>query len=48
VTANAYVADPSQRNPGTVSVFLNKGDGTFRERVNYRPGKLPRSVALAT
>jgi FG-GAP-like repeat len=47
VTANAYLSEPDHRNPGTVSVFVNKGDGTFRTKVDYHPGKFPRSVALS-
>jgi hypothetical protein len=46
VTANAYLADPKKRNPGTVSVFVNEGDGSYRPKRDYRPGKFPRSVAL--
>jgi FG-GAP-like repeat len=37
-TAN-YVAS-------TVSVFVNKGDGSFRARLDYRTEKSPRSVAI--
>jgi hypothetical protein len=47
VTANAYLKDPNKRNPGTVSVFVNKGDGSFQPKLDYRPGKFPRSVALS-
>jgi uncharacterized protein (DUF2141 family) len=46
VTANAYLSDPKRRNPGTVSVFVNKGDGSFLPKLDYRPGKFPRSVAI--
>jgi FG-GAP-like repeat/PASTA domain len=45
-TANAYLADPRNRNPGTVSVFVNNGNGTFQDKRDYRPGKFPRSVAI--
>jgi hypothetical protein len=46
VTANAYLAAKQNRNPGTVSVFVNKGDGSFQAKLDYRTGKFPRSVAL--
>jgi hypothetical protein len=46
VTANAYLADPRNRNPGTVSVFVNNGNGTFQDKRDYRPGKFPRAVAI--
>jgi hypothetical protein len=32
---------------GTVSVFLNKGNGTFAEKTDYPVGKNPGSIALA-
>jgi hypothetical protein len=47
VTANAYLSEPDHRNPGTISVFVNKGDGTFRTKVDYHTGKFPTSVALS-
>ena len=33
-------------NPGTVSVLLGKGDGTFQAPVKYTVGNTPRSVAV--
>ena len=47
VTANAYLVDPKNPNPGTVSVFVNNGDGTLQPKLDYRPGTFPRSVAIA-
>ena len=47
VTANAYLADPKNPNPGTVSVFVNNGDSKLQPKLDYRPGKFPRSVAIA-
>ena len=32
---------------GTVSVFLNNGDGTFADKVDYEAGDAPRSVFVA-
>src|SRR5919108_1856192 len=46
VTGNAYLADPRSRNPGTISVFVNTGDGGFRPRRDFDVGGFPRSVAL--
>jgi hypothetical protein len=46
VTANAYLSDPRNRNPGTVSVFVNNGDGTFRAKLDRKTGKFPTSVAI--
>ena len=31
---------------GTVSVFLNRGDGSFRPRLDYRTGHVPYAVAI--
>jgi hypothetical protein len=32
--------------PNTVSVLLNRGDGTFQPKVDYRAGRTPYSVAI--
>ncbi len=54
-----YVATASLRNngrqdvivanraAGTISVFLNNGDGTFAPRVDYASGSGPQSLAIA-
>jgi hypothetical protein len=46
VTSNAYLAAKQNRNPGTVSVFVNKGAGSFEPKVDYPTGKFPWAVAL--
>src|SRR5215469_7949728 len=38
---------PPSCSPGTVSVFLGNGDGTFQPRVDYSTGMQPLSVATA-
>jgi hypothetical protein len=40
------VAHTPSTASGTVSVLVNSGDGTFRDRRDHRTGKLPRSVAI--
>ncbi len=37
----------ANRSAGTVSVFLNNGDGTFAPRVDYASGAWPQSLAIA-
>ena len=34
------------KDPNTVTVLRNSGDGTFEARLNYRTGKGPASVAI--
>ena len=34
-------------NDGTISVFLNTGDGTFRPQVTYDTGTFPEALATA-
>jgi hypothetical protein len=46
VTSNAYLAAKQNRNPGTVSVLVNRGDGSFEPKVDHPTGKFPWSVAL--
>ncbi|PYJ97764.1 MAG: VCBS repeat-containing protein [Verrucomicrobia bacterium] len=44
--AGAYSNDNFYAN-GSLSVLLGKGDGTFREAVNYGAGKSPRYVVMS-
>ncbi len=37
---------PTHRHRGTVSVFLNRGDGSLAARHDYRTGRFPVSLAL--
>jgi hypothetical protein len=46
VTSNAYLAAKQNRNPGTISVFINKGAGSFEPKVDHPTGKFPWSVAI--
>jgi hypothetical protein len=45
VTANAKQKIPNP-NRGTVSVLFNKGDGSFRAKLDYRTGLFPKSVVI--
>jgi FG-GAP-like repeat len=47
VTANGCGHAPVCGNPGTVSVLLGKGNGTFRSAVNYDAGSYPFTVTAA-
>jgi VCBS repeat protein/PASTA domain-containing protein/FG-GAP repeat protein len=40
------VANSANRAVGTVSVLLNRGDGSFRARRNYATAKTPESVVI--
>ena len=45
VVANRCGADSSCMSPGTVSVLVGKGDGTFQRRLDSPTGTGPRAVA---
>ena len=47
ITANNPCGDTGGCNPGTVSVLLGNGDGTFQPHVDYLAGLAPVSVTLA-
>jgi hypothetical protein len=47
VSANFCGKSPTcQNGPGTVSILLGNGDGTFRSHVDYQTGNNPLSVAV--
>lgn len=39
--------DGTTTNPGSVSILLGKGDGTFQAAVEYAAGQSPNSIAVA-
>jgi virginiamycin B lyase len=46
VTGNEFHLIGQTRVPGSVSVLLGNGDGTFGQRVDYPAGNSPRAVAV--
>lgn len=44
--AVANAGDGSTANPGSVSILLGKGDGTFKAAVEYAAGQTPNSIAV--
>ena len=47
ILVNIGGMDQLQCSPGTVSIFLGNGDGTFRSKVDYATGSGPSGVASA-